>query len=206
MAVRLIFFPTEVKSICRLVIDCPGEVDDDPTIPATGIQCWVQERRQMPWMRCSVANEYVGCGGPWVTLFSGVSIGRGSMLFNFIKKSSKVAATKVSRLAIKCCRSACLSSFSCWPSFGGPQQIDLLLGAEVFVNILHQALWKGPAISPAAIETEFGWVFDGNTVSSSDSPVVSPHAWSVYSDDLLHEFFEIEESLTDPPALTQEEC
>ena len=49
------------------------------------------------------------------------------------------------------------------PSFGQPGCIDLLLGVDVFVDILRDGRRKGPPGSPTAIETDFGYVLDGCT-------------------------------------------
>lgn len=42
------------------------------------------------------------------------------------------------------------------PTFGEPRRVDLLLGVDVFVNVLHDGQRTGPAGSPVAIETAFG--------------------------------------------------
>ena len=49
------------------------------------------------------------------------------------------------------------------PSFGQPGRIDLLLGVDVFVDILRDGRRKGPPGSPTAIEIDFGCVLDGCT-------------------------------------------
>ena len=96
------------------------------------------------------------------------------------------------------------------PSFGEPGCVDVLLGIDIFVGILRQGRRTGPIGSPIAIETEFGWVLGGCSTSSSDVNlhvhVASHHALTVCSDDLLQRFWEVEESPSDPPALTLEEC
>ena len=95
------------------------------------------------------------------------------------------------------------------PTFGEPQRIDLLLGVDVFVDVLRHGRRTGPAGAPVAIETEFGWVVcGGNTTSYSDDinlHAASHHASAVGSDDILRKFWEIEESPSSSPVLTLEE-
>ena len=45
--------------------------------------------------------------------------------------------------------------------FGIPPRIDLLLGAEVFTNILCDGRRTGPGGMPSALNTCFGWVLFG---------------------------------------------
>ena len=49
------------------------------------------------------------------------------------------------------------------PDFGRPGKIDILLGVEVFVDVLLHGQRIGPPNSPVAFETEFGWVLAGKT-------------------------------------------
>lgn len=94
------------------------------------------------------------------------------------------------------------------PSFGEPQRIDILLGVEVFVDVLRQGRRTGPAGSPIAVETVLGWVLcGGNTTSRGEVNlhITSHHASTVCSDDLLRRFWEIEESPADFPTYTLEE-
>ena len=44
------------------------------------------------------------------------------------------------------------------PKFGRPGRIHILLGVDIFVNVIRQGRRKGSQGSPMAIETEFGWV------------------------------------------------
>lgn len=47
------------------------------------------------------------------------------------------------------------------PEFGTPSQVDLLLGNDVFFQVLRHGRRHGPPGSPDAIETRFGWVLCG---------------------------------------------
>ena len=78
--------------------------------------------------------------------------------------------------------------------FGCPGRIDLLLGVEVFIEVLCQGRRTGPPGSPTAFETEFGWVLAGSTdpVSLTSHAVVH-HVSLLTGDDILRKFWEIEE-------------
>ena len=49
------------------------------------------------------------------------------------------------------------------PDFGQPGKIDLLLGVEVFSEVMRQGRRSGMPGSPSAFETDFGWVLAGET-------------------------------------------
>ncbi len=88
------------------------------------------------------------------------------------------------------------------PAFGESHHIDVLLGVEVFVDILRHGRRNGPSGSPVALETEFGWVLCGGCADKATSSkevslhVPSLHASALGSDDILSRFWKIEE----PPA------
>lgn len=44
------------------------------------------------------------------------------------------------------------------PTFGEPRRVDILLGVDVFADILCHGWQIGPVGSPFAAKTEFGWV------------------------------------------------
>ena len=89
------------------------------------------------------------------------------------------------------------------PGFGEPQRVDILLGVEVFVDILRHGRRTGPTGSPVASETDFGWVLCGGRVDKTSSSgginlhVMSLHA-AEHTDDILRKFWEMEE----PPAIS----
>ena len=87
------------------------------------------------------------------------------------------------------------------PGFGEPQRVDVLLGVEVFVDILRHGQRTGPTGSPVALETDFGWVFCGGRVDkTSFSGGINLHVTSLHTaehtDDILRMFWDMEE----PPA------
>ena len=92
------------------------------------------------------------------------------------------------------------------PDFGTPGNIDLLLGADVFSDIVLHGRRSGPSGSPAAFETRFGWVLTvAVDCKRGQSLVVSNHASVLSTDDLLRKFWETEELSTGQPALSADE-
>lgn len=95
------------------------------------------------------------------------------------------------------------------PDFGMPGRIDLLLGADIYADVLLHGRRCGPYGTPTAFETRFGWVLTGRTTSStcsSNHVSVATHHSSVMSgDDILRMFWEIEESPRKHSNLSTEE-
>ena len=79
------------------------------------------------------------------------------------------------------------------PDFASPGRIDLLLGVDVFVEVLLPGKRTGSSDSPTAFETRFGWVLAGNAGPSSPSHFFSHHVTLLTDDDILRKFWEIEE-------------
>ena len=80
--------------------------------------------------------------------------------------------------------------------FGRPGKVDLLLGADVYGEVMLHGRRSGPRGTPAAFETKFGWVLAGKTKSSTLSPhsVISHHVSVVSGDELLSKFWQMEEA------------
>ncbi|XP_050357238.1 uncharacterized protein LOC126777960 [Nymphalis io] len=81
------------------------------------------------------------------------------------------------------------------PEYGSPAKIDMILGVEVYEDIILEGLLKHPTEKgPIAQETQFGWVLSGrvrNNVTSKNPQLVGFHI-RVKEDDLLKKFWEIE--------------
>ena len=92
------------------------------------------------------------------------------------------------------------------PEFGQPGKIDLLLGIDIYTDVLLQGRRNGPFGSPTAFETKFGWVLAGRTNAHATSPqdVAIHHVAVETGDDILRKFWELEENPRNP-ALTPEE-
>ena len=95
------------------------------------------------------------------------------------------------------------------PGFGQPGRIDLLLGVDVFIDVLRHGRRSGPPDAPTALETEFGWVLCGSSgpISSlsTHTCVTTFHSSVASEDDILRQFWEIEESPVEHTALSTEE-
>lgn len=86
------------------------------------------------------------------------------------------------------------------PYFLTPGQIDVLLGADIYSQIVLEGLRKGPIGSPMAQSTILGWVISGRSVESVNA-IPTPTTISSYvpltnGDALLQKFWEIEEKPT----------
>ena len=92
------------------------------------------------------------------------------------------------------------------PGFGSPGRIDILLGVDVFVDVLLHGRRAGPPGSPVAFETHFGWVLAGNTDSCAPTNrVATYHVSCITGDDILRQFWKIEEQPLSESNLTPEE-
>lgn len=94
------------------------------------------------------------------------------------------------------------------PDFGTPGKIDLLLGVDIFISVLLNGRRLGPPGSPAALETEFGWVLVGGvgTGRSMTNRMISNHVSVLTGDDLLRKFWEMEDGpRQDPMMFTPQE-
>jgi len=92
------------------------------------------------------------------------------------------------------------------PDFGNPGKVDLLLGVEVFADVMLHGRRHGPPGSPIAFETKFGWVLAGNTAACASATDVTTHHVSLLTgDDILRKFWELEEQPRSDSALSPEE-
>ena len=90
--------------------------------------------------------------------------------------------------------------------FGCPGRIDLLLGIDVFVDVILHGRRSGPPGTPLAFGTCFGWVLAGSTESSSPVPQVATyHASCATGDEILRRFWEVEDSPLSETTLSPEE-
>ena len=92
------------------------------------------------------------------------------------------------------------------PEFGTPGQIDVLLGVNVFVEVLLHGWWVGPPNSPVATETKLGWIIAGAT-NTQNTEVVSCHTIAT-SNDILKRFWQVKEPphQADSFCWSNEEC
>ncbi|XP_068989249.1 uncharacterized protein [Neodiprion pinetum] len=92
------------------------------------------------------------------------------------------------------------------PSFAHPSQIDVILGADIYSNIIGQGVRRGESGTPIAQETQFGWVLSGCVSAEAASPSYGAIQCSLDHEllDLVQQFWKQEE-VSKPLALTSEE-
>ena len=92
------------------------------------------------------------------------------------------------------------------PSFGEPGKIDVLLGIDVFSEVLLHGQRSGSPGTPTAFETVFGWVLGGKTdCNQFATQVATLHVMAESGNDILHKFWELEEQPKENPLLSREE-
>ena len=92
------------------------------------------------------------------------------------------------------------------PEFGKPGRVDLLLGIDVFVEVMMHGRRIRALGSPVAFETLLGWVLAGR----QEHPVVLDHAITLHTsvlsgDDVIQRFWEVEERIPSAPIMSAEE-
>ena len=92
------------------------------------------------------------------------------------------------------------------PEFRVPRFIDVLLGVDVFNQVVHQGRRMGPPTSPLALDSSLGWVltetvrFDG-----PQQRVINCFSSSLTGDEILQKFWEMENYKFRSPPLSLEE-
>ncbi|CAK1597853.1 unnamed protein product [Parnassius mnemosyne] len=83
------------------------------------------------------------------------------------------------------------------PEYHRPNKIDVLLGAEIFSQILQNGIQRSTSGSLVAQETELGWILSGVVGTEGSSfinsyPCITVMHSNVQADDFLRKFWEIE--------------
>ena len=92
------------------------------------------------------------------------------------------------------------------PEYNKPGKIDILLGVDIFNEVIHHGWWSGPHNTHTALNTEFRWVLAGSTGAQNNTQLVSTHFTSIMTgDDLLCQFWKVEEKIVANCTLTPEE-
>ena len=93
------------------------------------------------------------------------------------------------------------------PDFGRPGTVDILLGVDIFAEVVRQGRRMGGPGSPSAFETDFGWVLAGETNAKTNShlTIAANHTTVATGDDLLMKFWAREESAVEHANLSPEE-
>jgi hypothetical protein len=85
------------------------------------------------------------------------------------------------------------------PKYHTPNKIDVLLGAEVYCQVLREGMMRGPKGSPVAQCTTLGWILSGPIGSGSANESVTVLHAQVNEDEIIKRFWEMESE----PLLTQ---
>lgn len=93
------------------------------------------------------------------------------------------------------------------PEFHKTGTIDLIIGAEVYSQIIEEGIIKGVPNTPIAQSTKLGWIISGATSHNTINNRAQGYHVSVREDlhDLLRHFWETEEILTATKTLSRDE-
>lgn len=92
------------------------------------------------------------------------------------------------------------------PNFNSPNKIDMLLGAEVYSQIIREGVLRGPVGPPVAQFTSLGWILSGPMGTTDTANKISVLHAHVNENDVLKSFWELEnEPLLSTPILTKDE-
>lgn len=97
------------------------------------------------------------------------------------------------------------------PNFSFPENIDILLGADVFAQIVEDGIVKGETNSPIAQQTKFGWIISGPSGSNTSAETIQSFQTSIDKElyELLSRFWQLEESPSKTTSLLsteEQEC
>jgi len=97
------------------------------------------------------------------------------------------------------------------PNFSSPGPIDIILGADVYSQIIEDGIIKGDSHSPIAQRTKFGWIISGPV--NGNFSITSSQEYHISVDknlyDLLQSFWKLEEvssSSTASLSTDEQEC
>lgn len=91
------------------------------------------------------------------------------------------------------------------PAFNEPGKIDILLGADIYEDIILHGLIKGVRGMPMAQETELGWMLSGKTACNQTENIMALVS-NMELDQQLARFWEIEEVSAERMLTAEEEA
>nr|CAI5842858.1 unnamed protein product [Callosobruchus analis] len=97
------------------------------------------------------------------------------------------------------------------PRFNEPQNVDMLIGADLFWDVICRGQIALGRNAPILQNTKFGWIVSGSLSKGETNEIycnlsrVNPIDDDENIQDLLKRFWEIEECLSDQPKLSEEE-
>ena len=77
------------------------------------------------------------------------------------------------------------------PTYNEPSEIDILLGADIYSQLLLEGILKGAVGTPTAQNTQIGWILSG-AINDRSSTISSMHI-NIQIDEQLKKFFESED-------------
>lgn len=79
------------------------------------------------------------------------------------------------------------------PSFNQPGKIDMLLGVEVYAQIMKSEIIRGPPHTPCAQNTSLGWILFGKIdAQHKEDEFISLHCCDVMVDEMLKDMWELD--------------
>ncbi|KAJ0183357.1 hypothetical protein K1T71_001333 [Dendrolimus kikuchii] len=93
-------------------------------------------------------------------------------------------------------------------SFQQPSRIDIILGADIFAEIILQGIHKNKNSTLVAQETLLGWLISGKNIEDSNRNNLThifSHHTKIDIDRTLRRFWELEEPISDKRNMTNEE-
>ncbi|CAG7710012.1 unnamed protein product [Allacma fusca] len=79
------------------------------------------------------------------------------------------------------------------PQWFKSDKIDLLIGSDLYYNVLQTGHMPSVSGSPVALLTSFGWILGGPVEEEMSTEVVTSHVVQVGVEDILRKFWELEE-------------
>ena len=70
------------------------------------------------------------------------------------------------------------------PNFNTPSHIDILLGANIYGQLLHEEVRKGAPSAPVAQSTSLGWILSGPVPSAPADELLPAHSFFCVEEDL----------------------
>lgn len=86
------------------------------------------------------------------------------------------------------------------PQYYIPNKIDILLGAEVYSQVLQDGLRRGPFGTPIAQATSLGWILSGgaNSNAKASANINVMHCCTNENNEMLKKFWELESDIPQP--------
>ncbi|UYV72571.1 hypothetical protein LAZ67_9003800 [Cordylochernes scorpioides] len=95
------------------------------------------------------------------------------------------------------------------PEFYIPRPIDIIIGADLYLDLVEPGLIKGPRDAPSAINSKLGWIISGRSNMPNNTTITSIHQIHVNQSsaelDIVKKFWDVESIPTHKEELNTEE-